>query len=65
VKRKQIVVATGPANRQVRTLTHEIAHGHGLGYADLGRERCEVLVDCVIFCPGCVECRARRWGGRW
>ncbi len=48
-KRKQIVVATGPANRQVRTLTHEIAYGHGLGYAELGRERCEVLVDCVIF----------------
>ena len=49
-KHKQIVVATGPANRQVRTLTHEIAHGHGLGYAELGRERCEVLVDCVTYC---------------
>jgi hypothetical protein len=49
-KRQQIVVATGPANRQVRTLTHEIAHGHGLGYAELGRERCEVLVDCVTYC---------------
>jgi hypothetical protein len=49
-KRKQIVVATGPANRQVRTLTHEIAHGQGLGYAELGRERCEVLVDCVTYC---------------
>jgi hypothetical protein len=47
---KQIVVATGPANRQVRSLTHEIAHGHGLGYAELGRERCEVLVDCVTCC---------------
>jgi hypothetical protein len=31
-------------------LTHEIAHGHGLGYAELGRERCEVLVDCVTYC---------------
>jgi hypothetical protein len=49
-KHQQIVVATGPANRQVRTLTHEIAHGHGLGYAELGRERCEVLVDCVTYC---------------
>jgi len=49
-KRKQIVVATGPANRQVRTLVHEIAHAHGLGYAELGRERCEVLVDCVTYC---------------
>jgi hypothetical protein len=48
-KRKQIVVATGPANRQVRTLTHELAHAHGLGY-ELGRERCEVLVDCVTYC---------------
>lgn len=50
-ERKQIVVATGPANRQVRTLVHEIAHAHGLGYADYGRERSEVLVDCVIFWP--------------
>ena len=49
-KRKRIVVATGPANRQVRTLVHELAHSHGLGYAQLGRERCEVLVDCVTYC---------------
>jgi len=48
-KRKQIVVATGPANRQVRTLVHEIAHAHGLGYAEYGRERCEVLVDSTVF----------------
>jgi antirestriction protein ArdC len=47
-KRKQIVVATGPANRQVRTLMHELAHAQGLGY-ELGRERCEVLVDCVTY----------------
>jgi hypothetical protein len=47
-KRKQIVVGTGPANREVRTLVHEIAHAHGLGY-ELGRERCEVLVDCVTY----------------
>jgi len=49
-KRKQIVVATGPADRQVRTLVHEISHAHGLGYAEWGRERCEVLVDCVTVC---------------
>jgi hypothetical protein len=49
-KRKQIVIAAGPANSQVRTLVHEIAHAHGLGYADYGRERCEVLVDCVTYC---------------
>jgi hypothetical protein len=48
-KREQIVVANGPANRQVRTLVHEIAHAHGLGYAEWGRERCEVLVDCVTI----------------
>lgn len=29
---------------------HELAHSHGLGYADWGRERCEVLVDCVTVC---------------
>jgi hypothetical protein len=49
-KRRQIVVGAGPANRQVRTLVHEIAHAHGLGYAEFGRERCEVLVDCVTYC---------------
>jgi hypothetical protein len=49
-ERKQIVVAAGPANRRVRTLVHEIAHAHGLGYAEFGRERCEVLVDCVTYC---------------
>jgi hypothetical protein len=47
-KGKQIVVARGPANRQLRTIVHELAHAHGLGY-DLGRERCEVLVDCVTY----------------
>jgi hypothetical protein len=48
--RKQIVVGNGPVNRKVRTLVHEIAHAHGLGYAEFGRERCEVLVDCVTYC---------------
>ncbi len=49
-KRHEIVVAAGPANRQVRTLVHEIAHAHGLGYTEYDRERCEVLVDCVTYC---------------
>ena len=49
-KHKLIVVGSGPANSQVRTLTHELAHAHGLGYAELGRGRCEVLVDCVTYC---------------
>jgi len=39
-----------PANAQVRVLTHELAHALGLGYADLGRQRAEVLVDCVTYC---------------
>jgi hypothetical protein len=49
-KRKHIVVATGRANGRVRTLVHEIAHAHGLGYTEYGRDRCEVLVDCVTYC---------------
>ena len=49
MKRRQIVVATGPANQQVRTLTHELAHAHGLGYEQYGREQAEVLVDCVTY----------------
>jgi hypothetical protein len=49
-KQKHIVVATGPGNRQVRTLVHEIAHAHGLGYAQYGRDKAEVLVDCVTYC---------------
>ena len=49
-KHRQIVIATGPANRQVRTLVHEIAHAHGLGYEQYGRQQAEVLVDCVTYC---------------
>jgi hypothetical protein len=49
-ERMQIVVGAGAVNGQVRTLVHELAHAHGLGYADYGRERCEVLVDCVTYC---------------
>ena len=44
-KRREIVVADGPANRQVRTLVHEL----GLGYDQYGREQAEVLVDCVTY----------------
>ena len=29
---------------------HEISHAHGLGYAEWGRDRCEVLVDSVTVC---------------
>jgi hypothetical protein len=47
--RKQIIVAAGPANGQVRTLVHEIAHALGVGYEGYGREQAEVLVDCVTY----------------
>jgi len=47
---KRIVVDDGaPDNAQVRTLIHEVAHAHGVGYAEYGRERAEVIVDCVTF----------------
>lgn len=36
---KEIVVATRPANCQVRTLIHEVAHALGLGYEQYGREQ--------------------------
>src|SRR4051812_41048269 len=48
-KRRQIVVASGPANCEVRTLVHELAHALGLGYDQHGREKAEVLVDCVTY----------------
>jgi hypothetical protein len=46
-KHKQIVIGTAPANREVRTLVHELAHALGVGYEQYGREQAEVLVDCV------------------
>jgi hypothetical protein len=50
---RQIVVATGPANCQVRTLVHELAHALGLGYQQYGREQAEVLVDCATYIVCC------------
>lgn len=48
---REIVIASGPANRQVRTLIHELAHAQGIGYAEYGREQAEVLVDAVtVIC---------------
>jgi hypothetical protein len=49
-KCRQIIVATGPANQQVHTLTHELAHAHGIGYEQYTRAQAEVLVDCVTYC---------------
>jgi len=48
--RRQIVLDAGlPANGRVRVLVHELAHALGLGYAELGREQAEVLVDSVAL----------------
>jgi antirestriction factor ArdC-like protein len=49
-RRHEIVIASGPANRQVRTLVHELAHALGVSYDQYGREKAEVLVDCVTYC---------------
>ena len=47
---QQIVVnAALPANARVRVLVNELAHALGIGYADCGRARAEVLVDCVTY----------------
>jgi hypothetical protein len=43
------VIASGPANRQLRTLVHEVAHALGIGYDRYGRDNAEVLVDCVTY----------------
>jgi hypothetical protein len=48
-KHKQIVIAASPANRQVRTLVHALAHALGVGYEEYGRQQAEVLVDCVTY----------------
>ena len=49
--REIVVNSQLPANARVRVLVHECAHALGLGYEQYGRDRAEVLVDTVIFCP--------------
>jgi len=52
---KLIVVAGHLAgNAKAGVLLHELAHALGIGYADYGRARAEVLVDAVtyIVCAG-------------
>jgi len=45
-KAQRIVVDAGqPANAQLRILVHETIHGLGVGYAEYGRARAEVIVD--------------------
>jgi antirestriction protein ArdC len=47
---KRIVVnAALTANARVRVLVHELAHALGIGYADRGRARAEVMVDCITY----------------
>ena len=45
-KHRRIVVdADQPANARLRILIHETIHALGVGYAEYGRERAEVIVD--------------------
>jgi hypothetical protein len=48
-KREIVVNWRLSANARVRVLVHEIAHALGVGYAEYGRRRAEVLVDTVTF----------------
>jgi hypothetical protein len=43
--RRIVVDADQPANAQLRILIHETIHGLGVGYAEYGRARAEVIVD--------------------
>jgi hypothetical protein len=52
-----VVAADAPANAQLRILIHAL----GVGYAQYGRERAEVIVDTVIFSP----CQARTFVTCW
>ncbi len=44
-----VVEESLPANGQVRVLIHEIAHALGIGYAEHGRSRAEVLVESITY----------------
>jgi N-terminal domain of anti-restriction factor ArdC len=46
-----VVDADQPANAQLRILIHETIHGLGVGYAEFGRARAEVIVDTGVFSP--------------
>jgi hypothetical protein len=50
LERKRIVVdADQPANARMRILIHETIHALGVGYAQYGRERAEVIVDTATY----------------
>jgi hypothetical protein len=59
-----VVDADQPANAQLRILIHETIHGLGVGYAEFGRARAEVIVDTAIFRPDLAGCRAGCWSER-
>jgi N-terminal domain of anti-restriction factor ArdC len=44
-ERRIVVDGDAPANAQLRILIHETVHALGVGYAEYGRERAEVIVD--------------------
>jgi hypothetical protein len=46
-RRRTVVDVDAPANAQLRILVHETVHALGVGYAEYGRERAEVIVDTV------------------
>lgn len=49
-KHRRIVVdADQPANARLRILIHETVHALGVGYAEYGRERAEVIVDTATY----------------
>ena len=49
-KARRIVVDTDqPANARLRILIHETIHALGVGYAEYGRERAEVIVDTATY----------------
>jgi hypothetical protein len=50
-------VARGPwgarwANGEPRTLTHETTDALGIDCEQFSRDRAELIVDAVVFCPG-------------
>ena len=41
--------ASQPANARLGDLIHETIHALGIGYAEYGRERTEVIVDTATY----------------
>ncbi len=63
-KARRIVVDAGaPANAQLRILIHETVHALGVGYAEYGRKRAEVIVD-TAFQPVSRAIARTRWRER-